>query len=97
MPKRKFSLKPKPRANTIRDRRLAIRNSISLHKSCPSCGSSSLQVNGTFSHGNEVWTYCTNCKLNENGDVSHTHSQLTEWFDVFCTIVDANEDEDDDD
>ena len=77
------------KANTIRDRRLAIRNSISMHNSCPQCGSSSLQVNGTFSNGNNVWTYCTNCNLNQNATVTHTHTHLTEWFDVYSTIVDA--------
>ena len=88
------------RANTIRDRRLAIRNSISRHKTCPKCGCSSLQVNGTFSNGNNVWTYCTTCNLNQNATVTHTHTHLTEWFDVYSTIVDAldeeNDSEDDD-
>ena len=92
MPKRKFPSRAgrKPRVNTIRDRRLAIRNSISCHRNCPSCGTSTLQVSGTFSNGNEVWTYCTQCNLNEDGDESHTFSHLTEWEDVYCTIVDAN-------
>ncbi len=94
MPKRKFSTNAKkPRANTIRDRRLTIDNCISRHKSCLSCGSSTLRANGTFSNGNKVWTYCTQCKLNENGGVNHTHTHLTGWEDVYSTLVDAYHDE----
>lgn len=91
MVKRKLLLHLKTSSNTIRERRLAARNNISLNKSCPSCEISTLQVEGIFSHGNDVWTYCTTCKLNENGNVTHTHSHLTEWINVYNTIVDAYE------
>lgn len=98
MPKRKFPSKvgKKPHANTIRDCRLAIRNSISQHKNCPYCGLSTLQVTGTFTNRNKVWAYCIQCNLNKDGDETHTFSHLTGWEDVYCTIVDANIENDSD-
>ena len=90
MPKRKYpTFKRKPRANTIRDRRLAIRTSICRHKSCPSCGESKLEIGGICADGKEVWTFCSSCELNKDGNEKHLCSHLTGWQDVFCTIVDS--------
>ena len=88
--RKKPSYKRAPRANTIRDRRLAIRNSIGYYKRCPRCNELTLIIGGTCSNGKQVWTYCSSCELNKTGDVSLTYTNLTEWFDVYCTIVDAN-------
>lgn len=91
MPKRKKpSFKRAPRAHTIRDRRLAIRNSIGYHKRCPKCDELKLSIGGTCSFKQPVWTYCSVCDLNKDGDESTIYNHLTEWFDVYSTIVDAN-------
>ena len=90
MPKRKRKfLKSVSRAHTNRDRRLSISKSIRYNKRCPKCNELKLCIGGTCSDGKQVWTYCSSCKLNETGDESHTFTHLTEWVDVYCTIVDA--------
>ena len=94
MPKYNSNRGRKRKAHTVRDERYRRSNKVKMY-SCPSCS----EVGGLVEekNNNEVWAKCTRC--NESGyDCRISDNHLVEHMDVYCTLVDhCNEEEDDED